>query len=326
MGKDSATLSTSAAKKEGDALQGFINIFPFVGIAIVIIGFTLFTGGTFLSARNLSKLFDQTFSLLLVTMAASFLLAQGCNDMSIGATIGMAGAVAAYGSQISVSLALFAAIATGLVIGLVNGIMHSVLGINSMIATLAMSFILRGLLLIICQSGTVGIATDMYALDNTLLKVAIFLIYAVIAYLFFERHSYGKRCRAIGASTSASVQAGINIRRTKMIGFILVGATSGLAGFFTVIRSGAAMYNTGNMVEFNTLIALILGGMPISGGADSRFRCSIVGATLLGMLQNGMVLMGMGTYPQLIAQGVIFLIVLAMTFTIRDKLRAHKEG
>ena len=80
------------------------------------------------------------------------------------------------------------------------------------------------------------------------------------------------------------------------------------------------------MVEFNTLIALILGGMPINGGADCRFRCSIVGAFLLGALQNGMVLMGMGTYPQLITQGIIFLVVLAMTFTVRDKLRARKEG
>ena len=104
-----------------------------------------------------------------------------------------------------------------------------------------------------------------------------------------------------------------------------MGATAGLAGFFTVIRTGAAMYNTGNMVEFDVLIALILGGMPINGGADSHFRSAIIGALILGVLNNGMIMLGLGTYPQLITKGLIFIFVLALTFTMRYQLNKNKR-
>lgn len=85
------------------------------------------------------------------------------------------------------------------------------------------------------------------------------------------------------------------------------------------------MYNTGNMVEFDIVIALILGGIPINGGADSRFRSAVIGVLILGILNNGMVLLGLDTYPQLITKGIIFILVLALTFTIRNKINSNKK-
>lgn len=313
----------SALKSSGKWMEIFINIFPFIGLAVVVIGFSAFSGGATLEWNNCTKVFEQSFTLLLVTAAALFLLSQDCLDMSIGATIGMAGAVAAYLSKTSVPLALIAAIAVGLTIGLINGFLHGVLGINAMIATLAMQFILRGLLLIICKSGTIGIAIGMYALDNKVLKLVICIAFLAAGYLFFQYHIFGKQCRAIGAGKTATIQSGVSVTRVKVIGYAFMGATAGLAGFFTVIRTGAAMYNTGNMVEFDVLIALILGGMPINGGSDSRFRSAIIGALILGVLNNGMVLLGLGTYPQLITKGLIFIFVLATTFTMRYRLQKH---
>lgn len=304
----------------GHGMKVFMNIFPIIGLALVIAGFALFSGGATLEAGNLTKIFEQSFSLLIVTVAAAFLLSQDCLDMSIGATIGMAGAVAAYVSKTSEPMAFAAAIGVGVFIGLLNGVMHGVLGINAMIATLAMQFILRGLLLIICDSGTVGISVGLYELDQIWLKATICVVFVVICYLFFHYHKYGKLCRAIGAGETATVQSGVNVKRIKVLGYVFMGACSGLAGFFTIIRTGAAMYNTGNMVEFNVLIALILGGMPINGGSDSRMKSAIIGVAILGVLENGMVQLGLGTYPQLITKGLIFIFVLAMTFTIRHRL------
>lgn len=311
-------------EKNGHWMRLFMNLFPFIGLAVVVVGFSVFSGGATLEWKNCTKIFEQSFSLILVTVAAAFLLSQDCLDMSIGATIGMAGAVAAYTSQISVPLALAAAIGVGLLIGVVNGFMHGVLGINAMIATLAMQFILRGLLLILCNSGTVGIAVGMYALDNELLKFGVCAVFVAICYMVFQFHSYGKKCRAVGAGNTAAIQSGVNITRVKLIGYVFMGAAAGLAGFFTVIRTGAAMYNTGNMVEFNVLIALILGGMPINGGSESRIRSAVIGALILGVLENGMVLLGLKTYSQLITKGAIFIVVLAMTFTIRDRLNKSR--
>jgi len=316
----------SLSSNNSDRWMGiFINVFPFVGLLIVIIGFSIFSSGATIRLSNSIEVFNQSFALLLVTAAALFLLSQDCLDMSIGATIGMAGAVAAYISKTSIPIAFISAIAVGLLIGLTNGFLHGVLGINAMIATLAMQFILRGLLLIVCQSGTIGIAIGMYALDNTALKFVICAAFMVVCYLFFQYHIYGKQCKAIGAGKTATIQSGVNVTRVKVIGYAFMGATAGLAGFFTVIRTGAAMYNTGNMVEFDVLIALILGGMPINGGADSHFRSAIIGALILGVLNNGMIMLGLGTYPQLITKGLIFIFVLALTFTMRYQLNKNKR-
>ena len=78
-------------------------------------------------------------------------------------------------------------------------------------------------------------------------------------------------------------------------------------------------------MELDTLIALILGGMAINGGADSKFRSAIIGVVILGVLNNGMVLMGLDTYPQLITKGLVFILVLALTFTLRNRMNKNKK-
>ena len=314
-----------ANKSEKKGLELFINLFPFISLAVVVIGLMILTGGSLLEINNIKRIFEQSFAPLLIAGAVLFLMTQDCMDMSVGAIVGTAGAVAAYASQISIPLALVGALLTGLAIGLVNGFLNGVLGLNTMICTLAMQFILRGLLLIICKSGSVGIALEMYYLDNLNLKITICVVFMVVGWLFFQYHSYGKQCRAVGAGKISAVQSGINIQRTRVIGYIISGTVSGFAGFFTVIRSGAALYNTGNMMELDTLIALILGGMAINGGADSKFRSAIIGVVILGVLNNGMVLMGLDTYPQLITKGLVFILVLALTFTLRNKMNKNKK-
>lgn len=307
-------------------LELFINLFPFISLAVVVIGLTVLSGGKLIQLANIRRIFEQSFAQLLVAGAVIFLLTQDCLDMSVGATIGMAGAVAAYASQKSIPLALFAALAAGCAIGIVNGFLNGVLRLNTMICTLAMQFILRGLLLIICKSGSVAIAMEMYDLDSFGLKLAVCAVYLTAAWLIFQYHIYGKHCRAVGAGKLSAIQSGINIQKTCVIGYIFSGTAAGLAGFFTAIRTGAALYNTGNMVELDTLIALILGGMAINGGVDSRFRSAIIGVMILGVLNNGMVLMGLDTYPQLITKGLVFILVLALTFTLRNKVNKNRKS
>lgn len=316
---------TKNNKTSKHGLELFMNLFPFISLVVVVIGLSILSEGKLIQISNIKRIFDQSFSLLLVAGAVIFLMTQDCMDMSVGAVIGMAGAVAAYTSKVSIPLALVAAIATGLVIGAVNGFLNGVLGLNTMICTLAVQYILRGLLLIVCKSGSVGIALEMYDLDNTNLKILICVVYLTAAWLFFQYHSYGKHCRAVGAGKVSAIQSGINIQKTRVIGYLLSGAVCGFAGFFTIIRSGAALYNTGNMVELDILIALILGGMSINGGADSKFRSVIIGVTILGTLNNGMVLIGLDTYPQLITKGLVFILVLALTFTMRNKINRNRK-
>lgn len=113
---------TNKTGKKG--LELFINLFPFISLAVVVIGLMILTGGSLLQINNIKRIFEQSFAPLLVAGAVIFLMTQDCMDMSVGAIIGMSGAVAAYASQISIPLALVAALLTGLAIGIVNGFLN----------------------------------------------------------------------------------------------------------------------------------------------------------------------------------------------------------
>ncbi|MDE6184151.1 MAG: hypothetical protein K2G39_01790, partial [Lachnospiraceae bacterium] len=112
----------SKSNKKG--MELFINLFPFISLLVVFIGFALLSGGRTLDINNSRKIFEQSFSLLIVAGAAVFLLSLNCLDMSVGAAVGMAGAVAALVSKQSIPLAFLAALLIGLLIGLINGVLH----------------------------------------------------------------------------------------------------------------------------------------------------------------------------------------------------------
>lgn len=283
-------------------------IIPFLGLLMVVVLFEVLSGGKLLSGRNITMLLNQTFTLSLGAIGCSFVIAQGNLDFSLGGIVGIAAATAATVSGAGLFPAIFAAIAVGLVIGIFNGSIHAIFGIPAFVVTLAVQFILRGFIVVVTKAGTLPIPFSMYGVDNTPLKFTVLILIFVLGYIVFEYTKVGKQCKALGSGVSASAQSGVNVKKMKIISFAIVGALCGLCGFFSLVRAGAASTETGQFFETDVMTALVLGGMPLSGGSSCKIKSAIIGSLILAVLTNGMVLWGINEHMQQLIKGCIFIL------------------
>ena len=202
----------------------------------------------------------------------------------------------------------------GAVIGLINGVVYAKLRVNPFITTLAMSFMLGGILDTVLAGGSASVPYSMLEWDSTLLRLIVLVVIAVLGYIVFEYGMLGKKCRAIGSNEEAARQSGINTASVKMTAYLITGIMAGLLAFFTLIRTGTASTSTGDGFEMDSMIAILLGGMPITGGTSAKFRAAIVGGLTMTLLTNGMNIVGIDTLVQQFVRGAIFLFAVALTF------------
>lgn len=297
--------------------ENFLNNFAFFGLLLVLVLFEILTKGKLLGQRNLMNIFNNFFNIALCAVMYAFVMALGEVDLSVGATVGFSAAVAAFSAEISVYLILPAALLTGLAVGALNGFATAYLGVESFIGTLAVSFVFRGLTTYFLN-GSVGIPIGMRVFDGEWVKVAVFLAVLLVAWLLYEKCIFGKHCRAVGASHEAARQSGVNVQKTRMAAFTLVGLVCGLIGFFMLVRACTASSKTGNAFEFDVLLAVLFGGMPLSGGWPVKFKSAIIGSLAMAILKSGMSLIGIDGLTQQVVQGIILIIVVVISFDRRN--------
>lgn len=287
--------------------------FSFAGLLLVVILFETLTGGKLLGKKNLLNIFNNFFTITLSAMAFTFVMALGELDLSVGAIVGFSAMAGAFASQISLWLVFPAALMAGALVGMINGITVSYLRVDSFIGTLAMSFICRGMTTWLLN-GSVGIPISMRFFDTNWIKIITFIIVFIVLYILYKNSIYGKQCKAIGSSEEAARQSGVNIKQVRMITFILSGIVCGLVGFFTLIRGCTASSGTGNAFEFDVLLAVLFGGMPLSGGWIILFRSAVIGGVAMAILKSGMSLTGMDGLLQQIIQGFVLILMVTLSF------------
>lgn len=289
------------------------NYFSFIGLLIVVIVFEFLTEGDLLQSRNLLNIFNNFFSIGLGATGVVFLMSLGELDLSVGAIAGLSAALAAYAAQVNLVLILPVALLTGLVIGLLNGFMVAKLRVESFIGTLAMSFVARGITTWLLN-GSVGIPISQRIFDQNAVKISVFIVLLVALFVLFEFSPYGKRCRAIGASAESARQSGVKVEKVRAVAFAISGLMCGLVGFFSLVRTCTASSKTGNAFEFDVLLAVLFGGMPLTGGWPVKFRAAIIGSIAMSVMKNGMSLMGIDGLTQQIVEGVILIVIVVIAF------------
>jgi ribose transport system permease protein len=147
----------------------------------------------------------------------------------------------------------------------------------------------------------------MIDLENTYLKIAVFIIVFAVFYYTFNYTKLGKYCKVVGAGETAANFSGIPVKKIKILAFCISGLLCGLAAFLTILRTGAATAQTGNLFETDILTALVLGGMPLTGGTNSKMQSAVVGGLMLAILSNGLLLCGIDSTLQQGIKGIIFL-------------------
>lgn len=305
--------ATSKLKWSNIVFKGY----PFLVLAAVLIFFGILSGGSLFSQRSLKLIAEQSFQLLIASMASLFLIAQGQYDFSTGSIIGLTSILAAYCSRTSIVLAVIVALLVGTLVGALNGAIYAKFPIPVLFLTLCVNSVITGVLGPISGNTAISAPFSIIALDNFTIKAVIFVCYCVIFGILYQKTRLGKYSRAIGAGATVVEQSGVKDKRYKLLAFLFTGFTAGLIGFFALCKTGAANKTMGGMFHFDVLVAMTLGGAAM-GGPKVKFHCAIVGPLIITLLNSGMNLAEVPVTAQSILKGLMFLIVIVVTHKFSD--------
>ena len=320
--KSNAAVSKDEALKRQSNISLIRSLLPIIGLVVVFIIFNILTKGGML--QNLSMVMTQIYVTMIAATGVFFIMTMGGLDFSQGSILGMASIVVCMVSKVApVPVAVLAGIATGAGIGAINGFFYVNRKIKSFIVTICTMFLFRGIIKYLTSDAPVGANAMMILLNKDQLKLICTLVVVVVGFIAFHFTKFGIHLRAIGAGEKAAKFAGIHTDRTKFLIYLLAGAITGFAAFINVIKVGSVTASGGNQLETQILIALVLGGMPISGGAKARFMNVIVGSLLYIVLTSGLIMMGLTTQAMQLIQGVVFLVFVAI-FADRESLKVIK--
>jgi ribose transport system permease protein len=288
-------------------------LIPFIGLIVIIIAFALLTSGQILTISNIKLIFEQSLLLIIACVGVTFVMSMGSLDFSQGSLLAVCCLIAAVVAQESIILAVICALLVGTAIGIINGTLLAKFKIPSFIVTICTLFIFRGVTVFFTSSGAKQSPFEMDLLDNISLKIIVLVIILIVGFYLFNFTKFGKECRAIGSGETAAAYSGVNVKKVKIIAFAFAGLLGGVVSFLALIRTGVAAPTTGLLFETDVLTALVLGGMSITGGANSRIRSGIIGSLILAFLGNGLVLMGMEASVLQMLKGVIFLLAVVVS-------------
>lgn len=289
------------------------SILPFLGLAVIVILMNILTKGSILQPKKLKLLLSQVYYPMICATGVFFIMTLGSLDFTQGSTLGLASIVISWLSFYSIPLAILGGMLTGAAIGAFNGFFHVKFKLPSFIVTICTMYLFRGLCAYLTTDAPMPASMQMKALDENWIKVSITCLVLFAAFAVFRFTKVGLVVKAIGAGETAARFSGIRSDRVKFLTFVAAGALTGIAGFINVIKVGSITSTAGNQLETQILIALVLGGLPISGGAKVRFSNIIVGTLIYTVLNNGLVMLGYDTATQQLIKGIIFLAVVALT-------------
>ena len=313
--------SKELALKKQSRMSLIRSALPIVGLIVVFLVFNVLTQGGLWANRSL--VLNQVYVTMISATGVFFIMTMGGLDFSQGSILGIASIVVCLLSNVNMFLAVIGGIVAGAAIGAINGFFYVNRKIKSFIVTICTMFLFRGFIKYMASNSPVAASMRVYDFDTTPIKLGITLAVLIIGFVAFRYTKFGVYLKAIGAGEKAAKFAGIRTDRMKFYIYVLAGAITGLAAFVNIVKNGSATANVGNQLETQILIALVLGGMPISGGAKVRFENVIVGALLYTVLNNGLTMMGLTTQAMQLVQGVVFLIFVAI-FADRESLSVIK--
>ena len=297
------------------------SLLPVVGLVIIFIVFNVLTNGRMI--KNLSLVMSQVYVTMISATGVFFIMTMGGLDFSQGSILGLASIVVCMVSKINIPLAIVAGILTGAAIGAFNGFFYVNRKIKSFIVTICTMFLFRGFIKYLTTNAPVAGSAQLINYNTDVIKAVCTVIILLIGFFLFKFTKFGIYLKAIGAGEKAAKFSGIKTDKMKFLIYTLAGAITGFAAFINCIKVGSVTSSGGNQLETQILIALVLGGMPISGGAKVRFLNVIVGSLLYIVLNSGLTMMGFTTQMMQLIQGVVFLVFVAI-FADRQSLQVIK--
>jgi ribose/xylose/arabinose/galactoside ABC-type transport system permease subunit len=280
-------------------------------ILLVGLGLTL-TTDTFLSLANLTNVARQVSINGILAVGVTFVLLTAGVDLSLGSVVALSGvacATFAHPGDHPVFVPIAVGLLTGVACGLVNGVLVTRGGVAPFIVTLGMMTVARGLALIVSGGRPVAnMSNELTALAGDFLGIPIpvlcFATVALAAWFFLRHFRLGRHIYAVGGNENAARAAGVPVERVKLFAYGLCGLLTGLAGVVLAARITTGQPNAGQAYELDAIAAVVIGGTSLAGGVGT-ITGTLLGVLLIGVINNGLDLLGVSSYYQAVIKGVI---------------------
>lgn len=288
----------------------------------------------FLSYSNIISCFNTATMYTLLAIGIAFVIMTGEIDVSIGSTLGLSAAMTGLIAKQDGSIAfmLLAVVATGAVIGLINGVGVAYFGVPSLIFTLGTNSVVRGMIYILSDGRTVeNFGGSLASYGNLTLFAEITLYYAIaillvaVAHIVLTRTKKGKYFIAVGDNAGGANLVGISVTGTKLLAYVLCGVFAGLGGFVFASKYGQVMTVAGNGYEMTAIAACVLGGISLSGGLGNMVGAAI-GAVIMSSISRLLVFIGLpSTYDNTITGIMLIVIVVVDALTQRRSIEMARR-
>jgi ribose transport system permease protein len=319
-------LTKSPAERRRSFPVSFRDLGTFIGLILIVVVFSSLSE-VFLTQQNLVNILQQSSLNACIAIGMTLVIISGGIDLSVGPIAALTAVVCATalvaGTPI---LAVFAlALAIGAACGLLNGCLIAYAGLQPFIVTLGTLSVLRALALLFTGGNPIlGVPSGFRTLFTSQIgilpvPVVIVAVISVVVWVLLARTPLGEYILAVGGNEEAARVSGVPIERTKIAVYMISGSFAALAALILVARLGAAEPTLGNLWELEAIAAAAIGGASLSGGKGSIVG-TIIGAIVLGAMRNGLTLLNVQAFYQLLATGII--IIAAMLI---DRLTRGRE-
>ena len=313
----------------GGNIAAFSQKFGIYIVLLLLLVFFSIASEHFLNSKNLLNVARQVSAMGIAAVGFSFVLLLGGIDLSIGSVITLVNIVAAWlmvNAEWNPFLAAGAALAISAFIGFTNGWIVANLQMPSIIVTLAMMIIIEGVAYLICKGLSIFGFPESFAwlgqgyvsiipVPVIVMVIAMGLGGFILKYTFFGRYFY-----AVGGNEEAAKLSGINVKRVKYLVYTLSGLFAGIAGLVILSRTNSGQVLAGKGFEFDVLTACVLGGVSVAGGVG-KISNILAGVLILGVLSNGLVLLDVSQFVQMVIKGSVLMLAVAA-----DCLQNRKPG
>jgi len=296
-----------------------------VFLALTIVVFSL-ASPYFLTINNIGNVLTQSAFIGILAIGMTMVMIDGEIDLSVGAVLALASALA-IGLQPSIGMwpAVFVGLFSGVALGALNGTIVAFSGMHSFVVTLGALIGVRGLVFIYTGEDALMVADFSYTeypeiyLGPISITAIIFFALIVLMQWVLSSTRHGRETYAVGDNVEAAHDAGINVKRHKIVNFAICGAMAAVCGILLSMRLGTAEPNAGKVWELWTIIAVVLGGTRLIGGFGSMWM-TLGGVLTLAVIRNGLRLLNTPNYVELMVMGGVLILALVL-----DKLLLRSE-
>jgi erythritol transport system permease protein len=327
------------------ALGLLLRLRTVVALIAVLIFFSIMAPN-FLSAANFLIMFKHVAVIAILAVGMSFVILTGGIDLSVGSIAGLSGMVAgglilngltlgALGVVVypNVWLVIGLTLGLGALVGAVNGLLVTRLGVAPFIATLGMLYIARGAALLLSDGATFPNLVGRPELGNEgfqrlgsgslfglPISIVIFLVLALAASVLLTATPFGRRIYAVGGNERAALLSGVRVDRVKLAAYAISGFCAALVGLIVASELVAAHPASGETFELSAIAAVVLGGASLAGGRGTILG-AVIGACVIGVLGDGMVMMGVSEFWQMVIMGLVIVAAVVL-----DQLQKRLSG